>query len=368
MSSNKKVEFNFINLLRAVAVLLVFFCHLSSWFDLNSKYWLPFKVLENDFFHPLAITQNGGALGVSLFFLVSGFLITHVAFLETRMEFALKRLARIYPVFFVCSLIFFILIYFFPTKSLYWTVVPVQANIMTFLNHISLWDYVRSDHLINYVTWTLLIEMLFYTFTFIFFKVLKTRPFLVVFLQLTLALIGILLTRIIPNVPFWEFAFALTYFAIIELGQIIYLLSRKLIRVRIGVLLLLYSFFVFILGNKFFSPENLRTDNSYLVSVMFAFLIFIILLLLDLKITVPKFLLFISKISYSLYLFHFPLVFILLDLTILHFQLHYSIAIAFTVSVIILISYLSYKFIEKPSQGFIRKFIHRRSNVVEDAF
>src|ERR1700709_692538 len=46
---------------------------------------------------PLGIIQHGGWLAVCLFFLISGFVITHVAAREGVAEFLVKRFFRIFP-------------------------------------------------------------------------------------------------------------------------------------------------------------------------------------------------------------------------------------------------------------------------------
>jgi len=47
--------------------------------------------------NPIGIIQNFGFLGVPLFFIVSGFIITHVSSYESSKIFIIRRLFRIYP-------------------------------------------------------------------------------------------------------------------------------------------------------------------------------------------------------------------------------------------------------------------------------
>ena len=68
---------NGIALLRAIAVLFVMYAHLVG----QNQYVIlwPKQLLTEYFFEPLNIVQHGGALGVAIFFLVSGYIIPYVA-------------------------------------------------------------------------------------------------------------------------------------------------------------------------------------------------------------------------------------------------------------------------------------------------
>ena len=83
--------------------MLVIWVHLNAWYAHemkiawpgNDHYWRNWVVA------PLRLYQDGGHLGVILFFLISGYIITVVSLRETPLEFALKRLFRLGPILFV---------------------------------------------------------------------------------------------------------------------------------------------------------------------------------------------------------------------------------------------------------------------------
>jgi len=104
-----KEQFNFISILRAVAALLVVWDHLAGFgTDQNKVNWEPLNLMRSYINTPLGIIQDFGFLGVVLFFVISGFIITHVAQRESRLEFAIKRVFRIYPPF-ILSIIIIVL-------------------------------------------------------------------------------------------------------------------------------------------------------------------------------------------------------------------------------------------------------------------
>ena len=88
----------FIHLLRGIAALLVMWVHLGLWYPAEHGYtWWAAGVWRDGLVAPLHLYQDGGHLPVLLFFLVSGFIITHVSLKETRLEFVVKRLFRLAP-------------------------------------------------------------------------------------------------------------------------------------------------------------------------------------------------------------------------------------------------------------------------------
>lgn len=88
-----------ISLLRAIAALMVVYDHLFCIVPLRhfGSAAFPAPVVQEYISTPLGIIQDFGWLGVAIFFLVSGFIISHVAMRENRVEFIVKRVFRIYP-------------------------------------------------------------------------------------------------------------------------------------------------------------------------------------------------------------------------------------------------------------------------------
>lgn len=74
--TEKKEFFQFISLLRGFAALLVVWSHLVGWWLNANKLESPYQYYwENTIVKPFHLYQNGGHLGVVLFFLISGYII-----------------------------------------------------------------------------------------------------------------------------------------------------------------------------------------------------------------------------------------------------------------------------------------------------
>jgi peptidoglycan/LPS O-acetylase OafA/YrhL len=119
--------------LRAVSILLVLACHLLP---------LGPKVLR--------LNEAAGAMGMSLFFSLSGFLITSGLIRNLNIqEFLTRRLSRILPLAYAYTFVVFLLFSFDP-KSLLWTNLFVVNYLTQYLN-----DW-------NAHFWSLCVEMQFY--------------------------------------------------------------------------------------------------------------------------------------------------------------------------------------------------------------
>src|SRR4051794_1142310 len=93
----------FIQLLRGVAPLPVVWAHLGgAWYAAtHAEIFAPFQWFRVMFSEPLHLFQDGAHLGVVVFFLISGYIISHVGQNESLLEFLIKRSVRLLPTLFL---------------------------------------------------------------------------------------------------------------------------------------------------------------------------------------------------------------------------------------------------------------------------
>jgi peptidoglycan/LPS O-acetylase OafA/YrhL len=319
--------------LRAIAVLFVFIFHLN-------ESWLP-----------------GGFIGVDIFFVVSGFLISSIILskLDNKsfsfIEFYKSRIKRIVPAYYFLLIVvaiiglFIILstdIYTF-RKSLFWSTV---FNSNYYFSTLDTYFGAKSSENPFLHTWTLAIEMQFYLFLplLLFFTKRKWLFKLILFLTIilfTYSSIEILINNnknsmyfsLLARIP--EFFIGVLTAILIKEGKVFK--KNKVIPSILGLCLLVVSA-IFINENSPF-PGVL----SIIPCIGTAFLI----------IAPPnpirnflsgKALVFIGEISYSLYLWHWPIM--------AYFRYYYSTEIFSFPQIIIIIllsfilSIFSYYFIE----------------------
>lgn len=133
MLTSSREKFPILDGLRAISILLVLGCHLLP---LGPK--------------AVRLNETAGAMGMSLFFALSGYLITSGLMTNQNIqEFLARRLSRILPLAYAYSLVVFLLLSFDP-GSLLWTDLFV-VNYQT--QYINEWN----GHF-----WSLCVEMQFY--------------------------------------------------------------------------------------------------------------------------------------------------------------------------------------------------------------
>lgn len=316
----KKVSGNyaFITQLRGWAAISVVISHLvmmyfnggaSSAFSflLPVRNTEPLPFLEALYRITGRLRFNFGAFGVALFFLISGFLISNSLKNKTSWGFIRKRLIRVYPVYALGFSITFGLMY------LYICVYKGDAfpyGFKDWLMQVSLlrdWFWIPS---LDGVSWTLETDLKFYLFAVIMLQMeIYKRPKSVFWAGVALGLISVLACKAsqCPGLPIRSFA--VCYCLSCGCSMILYmLLGLCLFKLFSGEWKIsefaftassVYLLFV-LAAKKGFTPGGGSTIPNY----TYALLVFVLFLLLRNKIPQFKFVGFISRISFSLYIVH----------------------------------------------------------------
>jgi peptidoglycan/LPS O-acetylase OafA/YrhL len=365
--TNKPTEIRFLVALRGIACLLVVWDHLVGiWTDKFAINFAPLTLVRTYITKPLGIIQDFGYLGVVLFFFVSGFIITHVAQRENRLTFFVKRVLRIYPPL-IISIVLIALCY-----RAYLSFGLIESSIGSHLIYdpaiaslpvaditlaMTLLNYFRvHQNPVNGVAWTLVIEMIFYALCFCILPLLRRSPRIA---ALTLTLVSLLITIVARKFGphFFLFAASASYLPLLLIGQATYFLWNKQFGKSWFVLSAISNYVVFIYSVQSIHPEFYPAENSYAISSLYGYLFFLVLLLLNAQLVIPKPLGFYSKISYSLYLYHAVSGYLVLG--ILYPFIGYVPALLFALVAVTGLSYLSWRYVEEPSQQLARSILRQ---------
>ena len=165
----------FIEFLRAMACLMVVYCHVIGRPPIVlGQQWAPDMLMAHYVTGPLGIIQNFGFLGVAVFFLISGFIVTHTALLETRFSFLIKRIFRIYPALFVAVVGTVYLSRFAQTLGMSDPAIGIgHTNAL-----LALFGFEAgfTPTVVLGVSWTISIELAFYATLLVVLPVLKRSP------------------------------------------------------------------------------------------------------------------------------------------------------------------------------------------------
>ena len=352
MNQNTAIErLEFIGALRGIACLFVVYAHVivnyakQNGVPLSSVEWIQDNVTE-----PFAIIQNFGWFGVVLFFLISGYIITHTIQRDSIVSFAIKRLLRIYPAFIVCVAVTAIGRYYMYDKPFFaWD---------EYLLSFSLSGYWPTKQYIQLgVEWTLVIEMKFYLLTFMTFHLMKKSPASAVTVQLALIAIAVYYCRSFGN-TFFLFVVSISYVPFLISGQLLYLLQTKKINSLFFVTGTIATIALAIYGIKTYHPRYLQPDNSYMVTFFYCYTIFCISALFSSRIQSNVIARFFENISYSLYLYHGLVCFSILDLLSPYIDNHW-LKVLIALAGGFLVSWWSYAYVERSAQNAGRWIIAR---------
>jgi len=328
----------------------------------NIQYLRAFSVILVILFHVYPDNFYNGFLGVDIFFVISGYLITKILFEYENLllnkvlfRFYLKRFLRIYPALFFAVLLTYFLAKLFgpPVQSLSGEIISSilsYSNFFYIFTEVPYFETIFKNPL-NHV-WSLSAEVQFYLFypflLFIIFKItgkdiLKIRNYFII-LILSLFIISIYI-EIFNHI--FSFYSSLTRIWIFIFGGFIYFsnFNHKNFYKIIGSLLILSVLFI-------------RLDYSYqFKSLIVSLGIYFFLIgvgerdILEKSKKTRNLLLIIGNSSYSIYLLHLPLLYYL-DF---YFEGYKKILIF--IIVLIILTYFLYNFIEKKFRKilFIKK-------------
>jgi len=307
---------------------------------------------------------SAGARGVQLFFIISAFTMFYTLSNNNAiLHFFVRRFFRIAPLF------YFVLIlsvingnnlpgrYWSPDGSSYLDIILTAL----FLNG---WNPAMYNSLVD-GGWTIAVEMNFYLLVpFLFFAIRTTK--IAILCIPTGYVLGKMLSSVISQAYFPKFPE--TQFYLIESWKWMGL-PGSLFIFLCGILV----YFVWRDWNKFLSAlqPQIYTKILYILLLLFLMLVysnnndmkyFVLLFMLifiassqcDSRLMHNKYIIFIGKISYSTYLLHF----FVLNLIVKN-SFPWVISLCLLISLTILISYLSYKFIEQPGQKLGKRLVNK---------
>jgi peptidoglycan/LPS O-acetylase OafA/YrhL len=338
-----KKELESLQFLRFVAILLVILAHLPT-------------VQQNSALSFL----GGGAIGVDIFFIISGFIMMYVTSSKTNsLSFFLRRFLRIAPLNIFFTLIIILISYYlyvtpeFGNRETLYHFPYTKVDFIYFLKSIFFIHLFETP--INAIAWSLQNE-------FVFYSLFASCLFLGINRVFFFALYGILI--ILYNIfdGFGINNIVIKYIfqpLMIEfvMGIFLYkLYTMKLFKPSDKVLILFFILIILFFFGKFdaYSQGNFYRVLTY--GIVSFFIVYIFLIYED-KIKFAKIFLLFGDASYSMYLTHWTLFtfssFFIFSIN----QINYSLYISLCIIIAFVIGVLIYKFIELPIHSFIRKTI-----------
>lgn len=326
--------------LRAIAVFLVVFNHLG---------WSLF---------------SGGFIGVDIFFVISGYLITSILLKDIEnnkfsiSNFYKKRIIRLTPAYFtvIITITIFAWFVFLPNELIKY-INSIKYSTMLMAN-----IYIQQE-VGNYFSqnvdkvpllhlWSLGVEEQFYILwpliLFLFIKKIKIKK--IIILPLILIIFSLIYAQyeIKNNIEKAYYSMPVRAFELL-LGAIICFIPKlKLVQKKTNIIVwftLLSIFFISIFFNKDTPFPGLLASIPCILTAIIIYLGNSNHIVLNNKLSI-----FMGRISYPLYLWHWPII-VLANIYMIELNLWNGIII---IIISILLSFLTHKYIEKPSKVFIK--------------
>lgn len=277
-----------------------------------------------------------GMFGVELFFMVSGFVIFWtLRRVEYPLDFIVSRFSRLYPAYWCAVIVSSLIVYYFPLQGLGISLTDTAINLLMFQ------EFLDVPH-VDGVYWTLSVELTFYFWMLILYisgQLHKIEPLLVLWICTSIlhSMRAIYLPEAINTL------FILKYIPFFAAGICLYKITHMTAnKTAIGVLFLSLA-----------STLIIYSAKAALLFSLF-YLIFFLAASGRMKFLSTKPLVFLGAISYSLYLLHQNIGYIVISQ---FYKNHWDPLLGILSSIVLclFLATLSSKYIEKPSLVFIRE-------------
>lgn len=338
MSNKRMVRVRGIDSLRGIFALSVLAFHFLYRYDsfISARSDNPFtsadSVVNLDFL---------GLLPVFFFFIISGFVIRlTVEKVPTALDFAFARFSRLYPAYWASVFLTSIIVLASSLDQLARDPFEILVN-LTMIQ--SAFDVESVDG----VYWSLYVELWFYLFVFLlrFFNLWRFLPKIIVCWTILAVAYGFLDQRVNPVPTIFANLFILKYAHFFIAGMVFYQIATQGgVRKFDLVILTLCLIAAF-----------LRYPPGIALSVVGAFVVFGLVVTERAEFLSARPLLFLGTISYSLYLVHQNIGYVVIEYLDLGFWLEIAIA---TGVAIVLASGITYV-VERPAQKYLRRLFKR---------
>ena len=264
---------------------------------------------------------KGGFIGVDIFFVISGFIITKII-IENKIEnflllpFYERRIKRIIPLLAIVLIVsigslFFVFDFFLLNKNINASF-SISAAISNFYFWASavLYQFAEKNSLINLHFWSLSIEMQFYIFFPLLFVIFKSKEKVIHFI--IFILIGLSYLFVLKNYKIHNmFNFYNSFSRVFEFlsGAIIFLYSdfiKQKIKKKFHSYIYVLGLIILFLYLQFLQNEDYHPSPYTLVFIIGIGVMIIFNNDESFK-KIKKGFSYLGKISYSLYLWHFPM-------------------------------------------------------------
>ncbi len=327
--------------MRGIAVMIVVFFHCTMF--------------------QTAYTFKYGAMGVELFFMISGFVIFMTTTnIQNGREFIAKRFARLYPIYWVCVTLTFI-VQLLLGKN-------VHSGLLQYLMNLTMIQRYFNVEDLDGQYWSLAVEIAFYILVFVLYKLKQLKNTELILAAIVLVEFGFMIARRIKEGPD-----AITYVApserYLRLLHFLPLFLAGILFYKLYIegpnlkryLLLALCFIAQVkeYPNRHVDMFDLRIGAYSCILGVF-FILFILFVNNKARFFVNPVTLFMGRISYALYLFHqYIIIAFLIPYFNVELRLPSFISCVFAIAIVVLVAAINTLFIDEPLRKKVKNVLLR---------
>lgn len=327
METGNKIES--IAYLRVLAISMILYDHLGG---MRNQAWIVKRILDYLFCTPLKIIQEFGAFGVSLFYLITGFLFLHTnKSREKCVRYYIRKIMKLYCYVILSFAVFgfFQWILHF-VRSTYWS----QFSLQDWVGCATLFYHFNGvGEMINGTTWFLLPLFAFYIMAACCHSVFQKSALQGVLLMEGILILSILLQVFLQSRGIEAAVCSLLPFIYIPVtGLILYLILQHKLSVWQGICFGILNYSIM---TAVFYKLNIGyySDEPYIISIVYAVGLFLCFIFGEKHFKTNRYVDFIGKISLSIYLIHMTWG----GLFMSFFEQNIGFSISFVISVLLII-------------------------------
>jgi exopolysaccharide production protein ExoZ len=288
-----------LDLLRILAALAVIYNHYSNWLRLNGLDFLPAHVVDGLLTDPLHLNERLSFVGVCVFLLISGMVVTHVAFRESPSQFLGRRAARLLPAMWVMVAIAWVMV------SNKWLTANRPPDGDDLVYNLLLVNFaVPGTSWVLAITWTLCVQMAFYLFVAGTIPLLKRQPWLPPAIAVVLVSVLLSVTPPESGPPASSLRMITTFLPVLFIGQLISLVRSGRLPVPAGLALGVLQYLMFIRADL--TSEQWPPGEAFPRQLLVLTLVLLIATKAEGRLVRSPWVAAMAKRTYAIYLVHIP--------------------------------------------------------------
>lgn len=289
-----------LDILRVIASTAGVYVHTANWFAVSHREFGLNGFVRTVVADPLHLNPHLSFTDVTIFMVISGMVVTHVADRERPGQFLLRRFGRIIPllvvVLFITAMLINLGVFRAETRQ-------TSLSFLDVLSGMTLAGFFTTPTVILVgVTWTLLLQITFYSYVAATMPLLRRRPWLPPAVAAVLVCIGLSLASGPQPEPVHRIGVIAAFITLIFIGQLITLVRSGKVSVAVGGAISAVHFGLFVWADKL---GGYAYAGSGMVRTAFlAILLILVVMYLSGPITKSAFVKAWSARTYAIYLIH----------------------------------------------------------------